>query len=196
MPRPVPGQAVLDLGFGDGRHFPLWSSLGCNISGVEISSLICESANESCRDVGISADLRVGDVAGIPFDDQSFDYLLAWNSCYYMSAGAASFEKHVSEMGRVLRTEGWIICSIPKASNFIFRNSADGPRAGYRIIADDYFDGLRNGEVMRCFETVEEVEASFAGLFDNFCHADVHMEWFGLSYHWFVFCARRNASEA
>ena len=45
----------------------------------------------------------------------NFDYLLSWNSCYYMSAGNdINFSKHVAEMARVLRPNSWIICSVPK----------------------------------------------------------------------------------
>jgi hypothetical protein len=100
------------------------------------------------------------------------------------------FTSHVAEMARVLKKNGWIICSIPKKSSFIFKGSTPAKVAGYRVLAKDPW-GTREGEIMRCFETRNEVESEFSKWFTGFCHADIDMEWFGLSYHWHVFVARR-----
>ncbi|HZH26070.1 MAG TPA: hypothetical protein VEY95_02700 [Azospirillaceae bacterium] len=93
-------------------------------------------------------------------------------------------------MARVLKRGTWIVCSIPKQDCFIFRDSTPHTAVGYRVIQGDYF-GVRNGEVMRCMESRADVEASFGTRFDTFCHADLDMDWFGLSSRWHVFCARR-----
>src|SRR5690606_5598361 len=111
-----------------------------------------------------------------------------WNSCYYMSVGSGDFQDHVTEIGRVIKPGGWLIASIPKKTSFIFRDSEPDRRRGYRIIRNDYFQ-VRDGEVMRCMEDREDMVRSFASEFQNFCHADLDMEWFGLPYHWHVFCA-------
>jgi len=189
LPKPSPGQTVLDLGFGDGRHVPLCASTGLKVSGVEISQEICDLVGKRLGDLGIEADLRVGYASDIPFDKAMFDFLLTWNSCYYMSLGGVSFDAHIREMSRVLKPNGWVICSMPKFSNFIFRNSTEG-LPGYRVVEDDYF-GERNGEVMRCYSDREEIEEDWRHHFFNFCHAEIQMDWFGLAYHWFVFCAQK-----
>lgn len=191
LPPEHKGLSIVDLGCGDGRHLPLLQSLGYKVSAVEISDKICEVLRTRMRDRNIDADIRTGHAGSIPFDDASFDRLLTWNSCYYMSLGGKTFEEHVSEIARVLKQHGWIIASIPKRTSFIFDDSVATDRKGYRMIRNDYFGGSRNGEVMRCMEDRDDLVESFSPHFDEFCHADLDMEWFGLRYHWHVFCARK-----
>ena len=194
MPSNDNGLSILDLGCGDGRNLPFLNDLGYKVSATEVSHPISIKVQEKMRSMGIEVNVEAGHAGNLPFASASFDRLLAWNSCYYMSLGSGRFEDHVAEMARVLKPGGWIIVSIPKKSSFIFNNSKPEKRSGYRIIKDDYFDGLRNGEVMRCIEDVEDLENSFAHNFNKFCHADLDLEWFGLSYHWHVFCAQKLSS--
>ena len=93
-------------------------------------------------------------------------------------------------MARVLRKDGWIICSIPKKTSFIYKGSQLAKVAGYRVLAKDPW-GSREGEILKCFESREGIEAEFKEYFNGFCHADIDMEWFGLAYHWHVFVARK-----
>lgn len=191
MPRDHDGLSILDLGCGDGRHLPLFHGLGFKVSAVEITDPICEVLRERMTGYGVDANIRTGHAGSLPFDDNSFDRLMTWNSCYYMSHGGAQFEDHVDEMARVIKPGGWIVASIPKKTSFIFKNSVEAGRPGYSVIRDDYFAGSRNGEVMRCMEDRADLVASFAPRFEGFCHADLDMEWFGLPYHWHVFCAQK-----
>jgi SAM-dependent methyltransferase len=183
--------SILDLGCGDGRHLPFLQSLGYRVSAVEISDKICEVLRTRMLERNVDADIRTGHAGSLPFDDSSFDRLLTWNSCYYMSLGGKTFDEHVSEIARVLKPNGWIIASIPKSTSFIFEDSVETGQQGYRMIRNDYFDGSRNGEIMRCMEDRDDLVESFSPHFDDFCHADLDMEWFGLRYHWHVFCARK-----
>ena len=191
MPKPDSGK-ILDLGCGDGRHFPLFAQVGLTGYGTEISDEICAGLTEKLKGLGISfGNIQKGTTDNLPYPDQYFDYLLTWNSCYYMTAGGGlDFGRHISEMSRVLKKDGWIICSIPKKTSFIYKGSRVAEVAGYRVLAKDPW-GTREGEIMRCFESQSEIEGEFGKFFVNFCHADIDMEWFGLAYHWHVFVARK-----
>jgi ubiquinone/menaquinone biosynthesis C-methylase UbiE len=195
MPNDHKGLSIMDLGCGDGRHLPFFHSLGLRVSAVEITDTICGTLRDRMRAYGVDADIRTGHAGSLPFDDNAFDRLLTWNSCYYMSLGGHRFEHHVSEMARVIKPGGWIVASIPKKTSFIFKNSAPADLPGYRVIMDDYFAGSRNGEVMRCMHDQGDVVASFGTHFEGFCHADLDMEWFGLPYHWHVFCAQKKTTD-
>ena len=192
MPKPKAGDCVCDVGCGDGRHLPLFHSLGMDVSAVEITDDITKTLRHRMQGLRVPAKIHTGHAGDLPFANETFHYLLSWNSCYYMSFGGLDFQKHVDEMARVLKPGAWIVCSIPKKSSFIFRDSVEHRVPGYRVIKDDYF-GLRNGEVMRCMDSREDLEDSFSTRFDEFCHADLDMDWFGLSYRWHVFAARRSA---
>lgn len=190
FPKVTPGERILDLGCGDGRHLKFLSQLGFTVTGVEISQKICELLQDRFSSFEAPIKISVGHAAHLDFADNTFDRLLAWNSCYYMSMTGPDFDSHVAEMARVLKPQGWITVSIPKKTNFIFEHSSGETHPGYRVIRDDYFGGSRDGELMRCFADRSEIEASFGRYFCDFSHADLDMEWFGLAYHWHVFCAR------
>ena len=75
-----PNSKILDLGFGDGRNFPLLDNCGLKIFGVETTQEVCQHVTEKFLKRGIPMDLRVGNNANIPFEDNYFDYILASSS--------------------------------------------------------------------------------------------------------------------
>ena len=189
MPKPKARDAILDVGFGDGRHFPLFASLDMRLAGSEISQEIVDTV-ASRMSFDTYMDLRVGTCRNLPWENGIFDFLMAWNSCYYMNE-ATIFEKHVHEMARVIKPGGWLVCSIPKETCFIFKGCEPLTRdSRYVTIRDDYF-GIRNGEVMRRFRSPSEIEEDFEPHFANFCFADIKIDMFGLMYDWYVFTAER-----
>lgn len=190
MPQPMEGQSIIDVGCGDGRHIALFSALGLKCYGVEISDSIVNKVSSDLITLGIEAGISVGSNDNLPFPDNFSDYLLSWNSSYYMSHGKRDFSAHVQEFARVIKRGGWIVCSIPKETCFIYDKSEDAESPGYKIIRNDFFQ-KRNGEIMRSFSSTQEIKKEFEDYFKNFCFSDVHMDWFGLNYHWFVFVAQR-----
>lgn len=196
MPAPQPGQSVLDVGCGDGRHLPFFHRLGLEAHGVEIAEPIVAQLRERLAPLGIAADrLQVGSCASLPFADARFDFVMAWNSAYYMSSDGADFSAHAAELARVLRPGGWLVLSVPKPSAFIFAGSETSALPGCRVIRQDPF-GVRNGEIMRVFADGAELAAAFAPHCDRFCHADIHDDCFGYAYHWFLLVARRKEAVA
>jgi SAM-dependent methyltransferase len=191
MPKPNSGK-ILDLGCGDGRHFPLFFQSNLKGYGVEISNDICKSISSILSERKIEFNsIRSGTTDNIPFDENYFDYLLTWNSCYYMSEGSElNFSNHIKEMSRILKKNAWIIASIPKKSSFIFKDSIKSESDGFQVISNDPF-GLRDGEILKCFNSQGELESEFSQEFYNFSHADIDMNWFGLNYHWHVFVAQK-----
>ena len=196
MPRPQPGQSVLDVGCGDGRHLPFFASLGLETHGVEIAAPIVEQLRNRLAPLGIAEDhLHVGSCAALPFADASFDFVVAWNSAYYMSLDGADFAVHARELVRELRAGGWLVLSVPKPSAFIFDGSEPAERPGCRIIRKDPF-GVRNGELMRVFLDGGELAGAFRDDCDTFCHGDIHDDCFGFAYHWFLLVARKKDAVA
>lgn len=189
MPKPEIGQSIVDLGCGEGNAFPLYRQRHLLASGMEVSDEIVTEIKQKLIDIPIRADIRTGVFSAIPFDDNLFDYAVAWNSIYYMGLGTGEFDDHVTETARILKPGGWLICSIPTPDCFIFDNSSPDDD-GCKIINEEFF-GLRGGERMRCFDSTEEIEGVFSPHFTDFSHATIDIEWFGLRYMWFVFTARK-----
>lgn len=190
MPKPQPGQSILDIGFGDGSSFPLYKQCGLEAYGIEISHEIASKAIKDLDDIGLYPHILTGNCSSIPcVENDFFDYVVSWNSCYYMSVGTGMFTDHVDEMARVLKPGGWLICSVPTRNCFIFDDShQDGN--DYRIIDSEFF-GLRSGERMRCFHSKREIESEFKTHFEDFSHSTIDIDQFGLRYAWHVFTAKK-----
>jgi len=189
MPKPKCGQRALDVGCGDGRHVLYMHSLGLEAHGVEISEQLVAILRSNLEKHEIPPDqLQVGSCAALPHPDSSFDYVVAWNSSYYMSLDSKNYETHAAELLRVLKPGGWLVLSVPKSSAFIFADSGPSDRPGYRVIRNDPFL-TRNGEIMRCFGSREELASVYSNFTDSACYADIHDDCFGFAYHWYLLVA-------
>jgi SAM-dependent methyltransferase len=188
MPRPVSEDTIIDIGCGDGRHFGLFESLGLDYYGTEITDAICDTISHNTktpRNRLMTARFSTLSTLG---DD--YDYVLAWNSIYYMDDGDFNFNRHVKNTQSIIRDDGWLICSVPQPSCFIFKNCEPYLNDHFVKITNDYF-GIRNGTMMRYFRSQECLESAFAGMFHKFSHAAIDIEWFGLRYSWWVFTAQK-----
>ena len=67
---------VLEIGFGAGNNLWFLAEAGFAVSGIEYSSTAVAHARTRLDGLGFSADLRVGDLKDLPFDDGSFDFVL------------------------------------------------------------------------------------------------------------------------
>ena len=182
------GKRILDIGFGDGRNFPLLHDLGFEIHGVEVTDEICELTRQRMQRMGIAARLDVGRNALLPHADRSFDYLLASSSCYYVDPGS-TFDDNLAEFARVLAPGGVFVLTLPAMESFVFKDGVQLGGGHVLIQADPY--GLRNGYVLRRFESKEEIRETFSRYFGDFafgyCDSDYYGQQFAL---WLVVCKR------
>jgi SAM-dependent methyltransferase len=193
MKKPYPGEKILDVGCGDARHLPFFQSLGMQPYGVEIDANSAEALNKQLTNLGLKDDLvKLGSCSNLPFVDASFDYVVSWNSSYYMSHDGSTFESNIEEMARVLRPGGWFILSVPKNTAFIFDESSDSDIPGCRVINKDPWNE-RIGEIMRCFGGAEELKEILEKFYYNLCYCDIHDDCFGLAYHWHVIVAQKKS---
>jgi SAM-dependent methyltransferase len=180
---------ICDLGCGDGRNLILLNDRGFKIYGVEISEKIINKVKLRMNNQKIECDIKVGTNSNIPYKKSFFDFLLSWNSCYYMD-NELGFEKIVKEFARTLKKNGYLILSIPKKTCFIYKKSNE-VKKGYRMIKNDPFK-IRNGQILRYFENENEIKKSFSKYFKNFIFASIEDDCFGLNYHWhLVICQKK-----
>lgn len=183
------GKKICDIGCGVGRNLVLLHECGFDLYGTEITQEIVSKTESNLVKMNISAQIKTGSNDKLPFDANFFDFLLSWNSCYYMGNNL-DFDMHVKEMARILKNDGYLIMSIPKKTSFIFKNS-EKLKDGYQIVKNDPFN-IRNGEVLRIFENNTDIENTFSKYFKNFVFASIHDDCFGYDYHWhIVICQRK-----
>ncbi len=186
---PFTGKKICDVGCGDGRNLVLLKQCGFDVYGTEITKQIAQKAQDNLRRVGISSDIKVSTNEAIDFKDETFDYVLSWNACYYMG-GSKDFNDHVKELARILKKNGRLVLSIPKKTCFIYHDSEQF-RKGYQIIRNDPFK-IRNGVILRMFKDEKEIKKVFSAYFKDFTFGSIHDDCFGYDYHWhLVSCQKK-----
>jgi ubiquinone/menaquinone biosynthesis C-methylase UbiE len=91
-----PGVDLLDVACGSGLLVNIAAGCGANASGIDAA----ESLVEIARDRTPTADLRLGSMFDLPWDDASFDVVLSMNGIWGDCEGA------LEEMRRVVRPGG------------------------------------------------------------------------------------------
>ena len=165
---------------------------GFSCYGIEITDEIVNQVGINTNGIA-GIEVKTGNNAYIPYNDSFFDFLLSWNSCYYMG-DALDFQAHVMEYARVTKTGGTLVLSIPKKSCFIYHGcdtfiTENGER--YAIIRNDPFK-IRNGESLRIFEDENDIADCFSAYFDSFIFGSIQDDCFGYDYHWhLVVCKKK-----
>jgi SAM-dependent methyltransferase len=99
-----PGQLVLDIGCGVGAFLRLVSERGARPFGLDASAALIDLARERLPD----ADLRVGDMEALPYEDDSFDLVTGFNSFFF----ANDIRDALREAGRVARPGAPIVIQV------------------------------------------------------------------------------------
>jgi SAM-dependent methyltransferase len=98
------GDAVLDIGCGVGAFLRLVEARGARAFGLDASEALIELARTRLPD----ADLRVGEMETLPYDDDSFDLVTGFNSFFF----ANSIVGAVREAGRVAKPGAPVVIQV------------------------------------------------------------------------------------
>jgi SAM-dependent methyltransferase len=99
-----PGQRVLDVGCGAGMFLRLAEHRGAAAFGLDASEELIELARARLPD----ADLRVGDMQFLPYEDDSFDLVTGFNSFFF----AADMVAALREAGRVAKPGAPVVIQV------------------------------------------------------------------------------------
>jgi SAM-dependent methyltransferase len=171
------GSKILDLGCGDGRNMPLLHDLGFEIHGVEISDKICRLTQERMEHLGVPVHIAIGNNSHLPFGNETFDFVLACHSCYYVNPGE-SFEDNLREITRVLRSAGRFVFSLAKTDSYVLNNAEPLGKGLYRITQDPC--GVRNGGLFRAFASKQEILDELGGFFSDFSLGLCENDFYGI----------------
>lgn len=120
---------VLDLGCGPGRHALLLAREGLACHAVDASPTGLAALRAVADDEGLSVEPCQAMLSSLPYEDSSFDYVLAFNVVYHGTGQDAG--RALAEVHRVLRPGGLF-----QTTMLSKRNSSHG--AGRRIAPDTY----------------------------------------------------------
>jgi len=99
-----PRTRVLDAGCGSAGACVVAKELGAEVSGVDAASTLIDIARKRLPD----RDFRVGDLQDLPFDDSSFDVVLAASSLQYTQDRVAALR----ELKRVCDPSGRVVIGL------------------------------------------------------------------------------------
>jgi SAM-dependent methyltransferase len=146
---PTPRVRILDVGSGTGTNLRLLAQLGYpGVIGLDPS----EEAVRFCAQKGLGP-VRRGDLCALPFEDGSFDIVLATDVLEHVPDDVRA----LSELYRVLAPRGHAIVTVP-AFRFLWGRQDDvshhlrrytkselvkrAGRAGFRVLESTYFNYL------------------------------------------------------
>jgi SAM-dependent methyltransferase len=99
-----PGRRVLDIGCGSGVFLGLAAELGAEPSGLDASETLLGLARRRVPE----ADLRIGDMELLPYDDDEFDLVTGFTSFFF----AADLVAALREAGRVAKPGAPVVVQV------------------------------------------------------------------------------------
>jgi SAM-dependent methyltransferase len=127
----VAGKAVLDAACGTGRYSFILAQRGATVSGIDASADMLAQARRKADQLGVAVDLRLGDIARLPFAADSFDLAV----CALAFCHLPDLRPAIRELARVTRPGGRLIVSDfhPFCLLVGWRTAFDRPEATYCI---------------------------------------------------------------
>lgn len=94
---------ILEVGCGTGANLWYIAREGFNAYGVDGSNVAIDIAKKRMKDETLSANLQVGDIVSLPFEDDFFDAVID-NECIYCN-NLDNSHKILAEIARVMKTD-------------------------------------------------------------------------------------------
>ncbi len=153
-----PGDRLLDIACGAGLAVELAAARGATCAGIDASARLIAVA----RDRNPSADLRIGDMHALPWDDGNFDVATSFRGIWGTTPGAV-VEAHrvlapggrlgITVWGHIKRSPGaWALspftmASPPKVANQAAMVALGRPGAGEELLAGVGFVDVHRTEI-------------------------------------------------
>lgn len=96
---------ILDAGCGNGRHVIFFSEQGFDVYGIDISKDAIRIADEWLNSKCLNAELRVGSLTDLPYENGFFDVIISYGVLDHMSL--SDLNKSIREIKRVLKADGY-----------------------------------------------------------------------------------------
>lgn len=109
-------KTILDLGCGLGRHSRLFAAHHFKATALDSSESGLRRLQKTAAERGLAIGTVLADLTKLPFNAESFDFLLAYHSIYHVDSKGLSAA--IEELYRVLR---------PKAELYLTFNSKTNP---------------------------------------------------------------------
>lgn len=116
----------LDIGCGLGRHSVYMADKGFDVTGADISEFAAEHLKKWAKRLGLKVEAVVSDMFDLPFKDNEFDCVMAYNSVYHTDT--EGFGRALEEVRRVLKPGGELFITLISKGTWSFLNASDSDR--------------------------------------------------------------------
>lgn len=140
----VGGLNVLDAACGEGYGSALLATVASRVTGVDVSTQAIEHARS--RYAGDSLEYRVADCLDLPFDDDTFDCVVSFETLEHLEA----HDRLMKEFRRVLKPRGFLLISSPDKAIYTDRQKNENEfhlrelyRDEFETLLEKYFPAFR-----------------------------------------------------
>lgn len=148
---------LLDLGCGIGRHAILFAGNNFKVDAFDLSEEGVKKLNKLSRQKNLLIKTRTGDMLSLPYEDNSFDCLLAYHVVYHTDDNG--IKKVMSEIKRVLKNQGEAYITFNSQNSSAFKDLNNKHISQNTIVKDK---GHEAG-IPHYYATKKDVEDLLAG---------------------------------
>ncbi|PIT90993.1 hypothetical protein COU17_02750 [Candidatus Kaiserbacteria bacterium CG10_big_fil_rev_8_21_14_0_10_49_17] len=176
---PAKNNTILYIGFGEGQNLAYLAREGFDCFGTEISRTRLERARALFDEIGEHATLQLVESHELPFPDNTFDCVLAWQSLYYNTE--KSLMQSLKEVQRVLKPGGVFISSMVSPKQTLLAHKEIAPHT--------YNPSPETGQE-QCVVYALEDEDHIHRIYKNF--SDIHVGYYANdlfrspNFHWVI----------
>lgn len=160
---------ILDLGCGAGRHLIFLAKEGVETYGIDYSQEGVNHAIKEIKEIKLKANICVGDIQKLPYEDMFFDGVISYGVLYYLKY--ESIKKAIDEVFRILKKGGKAIFVVRNINDFRCGNGDEIEKNTFILKTMDRESPSfnENGMVMHFFDKSEITE-----LFSRFEEVEIN----------------------
>ncbi|MDF2882909.1 MAG: class SAM-dependent methyltransferase [Clostridiaceae bacterium] len=111
----------LDLGSGLGRHSIYFAKKDFEVNSVDLSDYGINHLKKWAEKEQLNIEMRVCDMLNLPFDDETFDCIMAYNVIYHTDT--EGFIKALAEIKRVLKDKGELFITLISKNTWSYQKA-------------------------------------------------------------------------
>lgn len=153
---------LLDLGCGFGRHSIYFAKKDFKVTAVDLSDYAINNVKEWAEEENLEIRTNLCDMIKLPFDDNSFDCIIAYNVIYYTDT--KGFIKVINEINRVLKRNGEAFITLISKNTSGYKITDNYGRIDENtILMDEYPDkNPKEKNVPHLFVNIQDIKKYFS----------------------------------